>query len=195
MKRYFWFTLIIPITVVAAMALAQGETASVEIDFQAFSANPQFFVYKTTNHLDEVSLIVSQVGSALPTEVRSPSEDTSARDILMEWRETYSLNYGGETGTSSPSGYSSIITADAGANVTVSVSQNGRSQPLGSIARMVNAAQTSHADFELGEVIWNHDETVAVVIVHQSLAGDWPVEVDVAQGFSIPARPESTAPE
>ncbi|MBN1946281.1 MAG: hypothetical protein JW797_11445 [Bradymonadales bacterium] len=200
-SRFWWLSSICLIGGMLAMApLAQaqedqtGEVATVEIRFWAFSRNPQFFAYQTTNHLGEQMLCVGQADEAEPVFARAATEETSVRDILIsqELRDMYGWAADGVVGTTSPSGAFELVATPAGANMAISVRRSGRSVPIGTIPLISDGM--SLAEPSIKEIRWSPDDTVVVVILHQVLRGEWPMEVDVAQGFLVPAAPAPPAP-
>lgn len=172
------------------------EEVFVEVGFYGFSSNRQFFAYQTRNHLDQRMLVVGQVNSPEPAYTQAADEDHSPRDILIsrELRDVYGWSASGEEGVTSPSGYTELRTSETGANLTISAVQNGLPAPIGTIARMTNDAYTAYADYEVKQVLWAPEEQVVVVIVEQRLPGEWPMRVQTAHGFMVPARPTPPPP-
>lgn len=172
------------------------DEAFVEIRFWAFSSNPQFFAYQTTNHLENRAFVVGQVGSPEPAFIQPAGEDQSPRDILIsqEMRDTYGWSSNGTEGVTSPSGYTEIVIRETGATISVTARQGASSHPVGTITRLTDDSGTVFSVATLHKVLWSNDETVAVVIIEQHLAVSWPLRVQTANGFDIPARPEPVAP-
>ena len=181
-------------TISTQLVTAQDDNdeASVDIRFWAFSSNPQFFAYQTTNHLDHRTFVVGQVGSPEPAYMQPANEDLSPRDILIsqEMRDTYGWSSNGTEGASSPSGFSEIVVRETGATVSITARQGANAHPVGTVERLTDEARTVYSTATLHKVFWSDDETVAVVIIEQRLAGSWPLRVQTANGFNIPPRPE-----
>ena len=185
---------VLALLLLASVGLAQdNDEASVDVRFWAFSSNPQFFAYQTTNHLGDRAFVVGQVGSPEPAFLQSATEDLSPRDILIsqEVRDTYGWNSNGTEGITSPSGFTEIVARETGGTVSITARQGSNAHPVGAITRLTDDAQTTYAALELKTVMWSDDETVAVVVLEQSLAGSWPLRVQTAHGFMIPERPEA----
>jgi hypothetical protein len=116
----------------------------------------------------------------------------SVRDILIsqELREMYGWAADGTPGNPSPSGYTQITLADAGPSVAVSARQGHYVNPLGQVNKLGDGGGRNFADVEISEVYWSPDETIAVVVLEQTMGGEWPMEIQTAHGFAVPPRPE-----
>lgn len=169
----------------------RSDEAFVEIRFWAFSANPQFFAYQTTNHNEERAFVVGQVGSPEPAFIQPADDSNSPRDILIsqEVRDTYGWNSSGTEGNPSPSGFTEIQLRETGATLSVTARQGRTANPVGVINRLTDQTGTELATGAIIKVLWSDDEAVAVVILEQRLAGGWPLRVQTAHGFAIPQRP------
>ena len=170
-----------------------AEEATVDIRFWAYSSNPEFFAYQTTNHDGAEVFVVGKAGEDEPAYVQTADEENSPRDILIsrEMRDIYGWNADGSPGNPSPSGYTELTVNETGATLTITARQAGRVSPIGAIQRRTDATQTVYAEVRLHEVMWSPDETVAVVIIEQVVEGDWSERIQTAHGFAIPERPSS----
>jgi len=178
-------------TMLFSISASAQEEATVDIRFWAFSSNPEFFAYQTTNHAEEETFVVGQAGAAEPVYQQPADEENSARDILIsrEMRDTYGWAADGTPGSTSPSEYTEITLNETGATLSVTARQSGRVSPIGAIPRLTDATQSNYAAARLHEVMWSPDETVAVVIVEQVVEGQWSMRIQTAHGFSVPERP------
>jgi hypothetical protein len=175
----------------------ESTVATVEARFWGFSSNPQFFAYSTRNHLGDQVFFVGQAGVADPVYQEVATGDVTPRDILIrrDIRDAYGWASGGTEGTTSPSGYWTVSLTEAGANLSVVVTAAGRpATPVGTIARMPDQTGQSFATYAIRTAIWSDDESVVVIVLHQSLTGAYPAEVDTVNGFPVPPRPTPPAP-
>lgn len=184
--------------VASATAWAQddGDVATVEVRFWAFSSNPQFYAYQTTNHLGDQVFFVGQAGAAEPVYQEAATEDRSVRDILVsrEMRDAYGWNSSGHEGATSPSGTYTLNVRENGPNLSVTIQQGINAHPLGTIARLGDGGGRNFASYEVKQIIWSDDESVVVVVLHQELGGEWPVQVDTAHGFMTPGPVQAAPP-
>jgi hypothetical protein len=173
----------------------ESSTATVTVRFWAFSSNPEFYAYQTTNHLDEEAFFVGQVDNPDPVYTEAATEDRGIRDILIsrEVRDRYGWNADGAPGNPSPSGFTEILVLENGPVLQVTARQGRASNPLGTINRLATDTG-AFAEYSIRDVYWSPEETVAVVVLHQEVGGAWPLEVDTAHGFRVPERPEEPAP-
>jgi len=169
----------------------ESTVASVEVRIWAFSSNPNFFAYSTKNHLDEEVFFVGQAGNPEPVYTETATPDRTPRDILLsrEMRDAYGWNSEGVTGTTSPSGYWELSLQDQGTSLSVVVRHGAMVAPIGSIPRILDPGGREYAAYELKEARWSDNGRVVVVVVHQSLEGEWPMEVDTTYGFQAPDSP------
>jgi hypothetical protein len=172
------------------LSAQDNPVASVDIRFWAFSSNPQIFAYQTTNHLEVETFVVGQVGAPEPLYTQTADVENSPRDILVsqEIRDIYGWSADGVTGIISPSGRTQISIYEIGSNLSVTAMHMGQSTPLGTITRISDSGGTNLAVPRLHEVRWSPDESVVVVVVEQTLAGQWPMRVQTAHGFSAPGQ-------
>jgi hypothetical protein len=180
----------------AASAWAQtGDVATVEVRFWAFSSNPQFYAYQTTNHHGNEVFYVGQAGAMAPVYEEAATRSRSVRDILTsrEMRDSYGWNSSGTEGTTSPSGTYAVNVRENGPNLSVTVQQGINAHPLGVIARLGDGGGRNFASWEVKQVMWSDNESVVVIVLHQALGGEWPVQVDTAHGFMTPG-PVQPAP-
>lgn len=198
-RSVLWLAAFLLGVLAATGAIAQDDesvVASVEVRLWAFSVNPNFFGYSTTNHHDETVFFVGQADSPDPVYTEPATPERSARDILLsrEMRDAYGWNSEGNAGTTSPLGYWTVSVAESGPSISVIVSHGAMSAPIGSIDRILDPGGREYAAFELKETRWSDDGSVVVVVIHQSLEGEWPMQVDTAYGFSAPSSPDAPAP-
>ncbi len=174
----------------------ESVVATVELRLWAFSVNPNFFSYSTTNHHDETVFFVGQADSPTPVYTETATADRSARDILLsqEMRDAYGWNSEGNEGALSPLGHWTVSIAESGPSISVIVSHGAMSAPIGSVERILDPGGREYAAFELKEARWSDDGAVVVVIIHQALEGEWPLQVDTAHGFSAPSSPGAPPP-
>jgi hypothetical protein len=182
----------------AAFAQTDGDVATVEIRFWAFSSNPQFYAYQTTNHHGVQVFYVGQAGSPAPIYEETATSSRSVRDILIsrEMRDAYGWSSGGTEGTTSPSGTYTLNIRENGPNLSVTVQSGINAHPLGTIARLGDGGGRNFASWEVKQVVWSDNESICVVVLHQRLGGEWPVRVDTAHGFMTPGpvQPSAQAP-
>ena len=174
----------------------EDDVATVVIQFWAYSANPEFYAYHTTNHLGDEVFFVGQANSLEPIYSQVADEDNTPRDILIsrEMRDAYGWAADGIPGTTSPSGYSDISINITGVTISIVAQQGHAVTPVGSVPLLTDESGRTLAECTISEVYWAAEETVAVVILHQVLGGSWPMEVDMAYGVTVPERPEPATP-
>ena len=195
----FWMVVVLIGMSISVGAIAQddeGVVATVEVKLWAFSSNPNFYAYSTTNHLDEEVFFVGQAGSPAPVYSETATEERPTRDILLsrEMRDAYGWNSEGVIGLTSPSGYWTLSVQDSGPSLSVVVNHGGMVAPIGSVDRILDPGGREYGAFEIKEARWSDTGSVVVVVIHQRLEGEWPLEVDTTHGFSAPSSPDAPAP-
>lgn len=155
------------------------------VDFLGWSGiNADAFCVRVQDPIRGNRLEVRQIG--IPTPVVSvPVTPDSERNVFLSAQfAPWSCVVPGAPGTTAPNGWVVFGQAE-GMLLRVGVSNGKGSIEIGKVQARVDTVRNTPAKAVLKTAYWTSDSMRVVVIVNQTIKGDWGMDIDEAYGFKI----------
>lgn len=157
---------------------------TITMQFVGFGANPDFYAIVQGSKLSGQSLVIHKVGGTGPLLVYPLKGTTLEKALTSKEVAPYGIQGGYVAGLTAPAGYQ-LGGMVIGENLQLTLSAGADQMTLGYAPIFANPTKTKVASINIVNAFWTADSKRVVIILHQKLDGDWPVDSDMIAAFSL----------
>lgn len=166
-----------------AEAMAQ-DTDKITMQFVGFGANPDFYAIVQSSKLGGKSLVIYQIGGQGPKLVYPLGKTSLEAALQSKEVAVFGINANYVAGMAAPAGYR-LGGMVIGETLQLTLSAGDQSMTLGYAPIFSDPTKTKVAQMSIVNAFWTPDSKRVVIILHQTLDGDWPVDSDVMAAYTL----------
>ena len=194
MKKHSWMRIVLFAVCLAcaglfAISFAPAEVTAQDTDvitmeFVGFGVNPDFYAIVQGSRLSGKSLVIYKVGGQGPSLVYPLAKASLDKALRSKEVAPFGIQANYVPGMVAPAGYQ-LGGMVIGENLQLTLSAGGQSMTLGYAQIFSNPLKTKQATITIKNAFWTPDSKRVVIILNQTLDGDWPVNTDMVAAYSL----------
>lgn len=177
------FASFLAISVQPTEVIAQ-DTDKITMQFVGFGANPDFYAILQSSKLGGKSLVIYQIGGQGPKLVYPLTKTSLEAALQSKEVAPFGIQANYVAGMAAPAGYQ-LGGMVIGETLQLTLSAGQQSMTLGYAPIFSNPTKTKVAQMSIVNAFWTPDSKRVVIILHQTLDGDWPVDSDVIAAYTL----------
>ncbi len=175
-------------TLVAPSSAMAGHEEKIELKFLGFGTNPDFYGVVQKDKVAGDTLMVYQVGMPAPGASLFLEGISVKKALKSPAFSGYGIGVVGVNGPTAAQGYT-LVGQAVGVQFQVGLTNGTDQVTLGYAPVASDPTGGELAVVSIKSVHWTQDGARVVVILHQKLSGDWPMDSDSLVAFALAPAP------